>query len=162
MVFIAGDVHYIVCRNEAETKKDRADRLAIVDGLQRWLKQGEKVVVTNTGYYRPYLRRSGEGAAFEINATSWPRRPAMTASSCSCGTWWGRWYCRSPRVSRATCTSRCFAVMASTRQGGCPRTLGNTGARERASGISRHPTTTWCCGRTSRRRLLRRVACRLQ
>ena len=35
---IAGGVRYIVCRNEAEAEKDRADRLAIVDGLQRRLK----------------------------------------------------------------------------------------------------------------------------
>ena len=58
---------YIVCRNEAEAEKDRADRLAIVDGLQRRLKQGEKAPVGNAGYRR-YLRRSGEGAAFEIDA----------------------------------------------------------------------------------------------
>ena len=64
---IAGGVRYIVCRNEAEAEKDRADRLAIVDGLQRRLKQGEKALIANTGYRR-YLRRSGEGAAFEIDA----------------------------------------------------------------------------------------------
>ena len=63
----AGGVRYIVCRNEAEAEKDRADRLAIVDGLQRRLKQGEKALIANTGYRR-YLRRTGEGAAFEIDA----------------------------------------------------------------------------------------------
>ena len=63
----AGGVRYIVCRNEAEAKKDRADRLAIVDGLQQRLKQGEKALIANTGYRR-YLRRTGEGAAFEIDA----------------------------------------------------------------------------------------------
>ena len=63
----AGGVRYIVCRNEAEAEKDRADRLAIVDGLQRRLKQGEKALIANAGYRR-YLRRSGEGAAFEIDA----------------------------------------------------------------------------------------------
>ena len=62
-----GGVRYIVCRNEAEAEKDRADRLAIVDGLQRRLKQGDKALIANTGYRR-YLRRSGEGAAFEIDA----------------------------------------------------------------------------------------------
>ena len=64
---IANGVRYIVCRNEAEAEKDRADRLAIVDGLQRRLKQGEKALTANTGYRR-YLRRSGEGAALEIDA----------------------------------------------------------------------------------------------
>ena len=63
----AGGVRYIVCRNEAEAEKDRADRLAIVDGLQRRLKQGDKALIANTGYRR-YLRRAGEGAAFEIDA----------------------------------------------------------------------------------------------
>ena len=63
----AGGVRYIVCRNEAEAEKDRADRLAIIGGLQRRLKQGDKALIANTGYRR-YLRRSGEGAAFEIDA----------------------------------------------------------------------------------------------
>ena len=63
----AGGVRYIVCRNEAEAEKDRADRLAIVDGLQRRLKQGEKALIANAGWRR-YLRRSGKGAAFEIDA----------------------------------------------------------------------------------------------
>ena len=64
---IAGGVRHIVCRNEAEAEKDRADRLAIVDGIQRRLKQGDKALIANAGY-RCYLRRSGEGAAFEIDA----------------------------------------------------------------------------------------------
>ena len=38
-------LRYIVCRNEAEAEKDRADRLTIVDGLQRRLKQGEKALI---------------------------------------------------------------------------------------------------------------------
>ena len=62
-----GGARYIICRNEAEAEKDRADRRAIVDGLQRRLKQGDKALIANTGYRR-YLRRSGEGAAFEIDA----------------------------------------------------------------------------------------------
>ena len=62
-----GGARYIVCRNEAEAEKDRAVRLAIVDGLQRRLKQGEKALIADTGYRR-YLRRSGECVAFEIDA----------------------------------------------------------------------------------------------
>ena len=64
-----GGARHIVCRNEAEAEKDRAVRLAIVDGLQRRLKQGDKALIANTGYRR-YLRRSGEGegVAFEIDA----------------------------------------------------------------------------------------------
>ena len=61
-----GGARHIVCRNEAEVEKDRADRHAIVDGLGRQLKKGDKALIGNAGYRR-YLRRSGPGAAFEID-----------------------------------------------------------------------------------------------
>lgn len=59
---------YIVCRNEAEAKKDRADRQAIVDGLDKQLKRGDKALIGNSAYRR-YLRRttSKTGPAFEID-----------------------------------------------------------------------------------------------
>ena len=57
----------IVCRNEAEAEKDRADRQAVVDGLQRRLAGGEKALIGNRAYRR-YLRRTGAGKAFEIDA----------------------------------------------------------------------------------------------
>ncbi len=43
---------YIVCRNEAEAKKDRADRQAIVDGLEKQLKRGDKALIGNSAYWR--------------------------------------------------------------------------------------------------------------
>ena len=49
---------YIVCRNEAEARKDRADRQAVVDGLQKRLAGGEKALIGNSAYRR-YLRRRG-------------------------------------------------------------------------------------------------------
>ena len=58
---------YIVCRNEAEAEKDRADRQAVVDGLQRRLAGGEKALIGNRAYRR-YLRRTGAGKAFEVDA----------------------------------------------------------------------------------------------
>ena len=61
-----GGARYIVCRNEAQAEKDRADRHAIVDGLGRQLKKGDKALIGNAGYRR-YLRRPGPGAAFEID-----------------------------------------------------------------------------------------------
>ena len=61
-----GRARYIVCRNEAQADKDRADRHTIVDGLGRQLKKGDKALIGNAGYRR-YLRRSGPGAAFEID-----------------------------------------------------------------------------------------------
>jgi len=38
---------YIVTVNEAEAKKDREDRQAIIDGLQAQLKKGDKALVGN-------------------------------------------------------------------------------------------------------------------
>jgi transposase len=62
---------YIVCRNEAEATKDAATRAAVVAGLDRQLKQGDKALIGNSAYRR-YLRRirTGEGEAgpaFEID-----------------------------------------------------------------------------------------------
>jgi transposase len=61
---------YIVCRNEAEAEKDRADRQAIVEGLERQLKRGDKALIGNSAYRR-YLRKTRQrdgGPAFEIDA----------------------------------------------------------------------------------------------
>jgi hypothetical protein len=65
---------YIVCRNEAEAEKDRADRQAIVAGLEQQLKRGDKALIGNSAYRR-YLRRVAApgakgkpGSAFEIDA----------------------------------------------------------------------------------------------
>jgi hypothetical protein len=69
---------YIVCRNEAEAEKDRADRQAIVAALEQQLQRGDKSLIGNSAYRR-YLRRirvrQADGAAitppapaFEIDA----------------------------------------------------------------------------------------------
>jgi hypothetical protein len=50
-VVVAGR-RYVVCRNEAEAEKDRADRQAIIDGLQKQLARGDKAVVGNSAYRR--------------------------------------------------------------------------------------------------------------
>ena len=57
---------YIVSRNEAEAEKDKADRQAIIDGLQAQLKKGDKALVGNSAYRR-YLRKTTAGKAFEID-----------------------------------------------------------------------------------------------
>jgi hypothetical protein len=69
-----GGRRYIVCRNEAEAEKDRADRQAIIAGLERQLRCGDKALVGNSAYRR-YLRRVAApdgkgkpGPAFEIDA----------------------------------------------------------------------------------------------
>ena len=55
---------YIVCLNEEQTRKDRADREAIVAALREQLKQGDKSLVGNKGY-RKYL--AGSGKRFSID-----------------------------------------------------------------------------------------------
>ena len=71
---------YIVCRNEAEAKKDAADRQAVVAALEEQLKRGDKALIGNAGIgatcAAPARRRSRS-----ISASS-PRRRATTASSC--------------------------------------------------------------------------------
>src|SRR5919206_1729657 len=47
---------YIVCRNEAEAEKDRADRQAIISGLEQQLQRGDKALIGHSAF-RPYLRR---------------------------------------------------------------------------------------------------------
>jgi Transposase DDE domain len=66
-VTVAG-VRYIVVRNEAEAEKDRADRQAIVAGLERQLARGDKALIGNSAYRR-YLKRSDPASpAFVIDA----------------------------------------------------------------------------------------------
>ncbi len=49
---------YIVCLNEAEARKDAADREAIVASLREQLRRGDKALVGNKGYRR-YLSGGG-------------------------------------------------------------------------------------------------------
>lgn len=58
------DRRYVVCLNDLQTKKDRADREAIVSALREQLKQGAKSLVGNKGYRR-YLKDCGK--TFEID-----------------------------------------------------------------------------------------------
>jgi len=68
---------YIVCRNEAEAERERAERQAILAGLEQQLQRGDKALIGNSAYRR-YLRRVAApgaeggkgkpGPAFEIDA----------------------------------------------------------------------------------------------
>ena len=60
-----GKQRYIVARNEAEARKDREERQAIITGLQAQLKKGDKALVGNSAYRR-YLRTT-QKHAFEID-----------------------------------------------------------------------------------------------
>jgi transposase len=62
---------YIVCRNEAEAEKDKAERAAIRAGLEEALRWGDKSLAGNRGYRR-FLKLSA-GHRFEID----PRRIAL-------------------------------------------------------------------------------------
>ena len=59
-----GKDRYIVSLNEAEAEKDKADRQAIIAGLETQLKKGDKALVGNSAYRR-YLKASG--MSFEID-----------------------------------------------------------------------------------------------
>ena len=68
-----GRRRYIVCRNEAEADKDKAEREAIVAALEGALRRGDKSLVGNRGYRR-FLKLAA-GRRFEID----PRRVALDA-----------------------------------------------------------------------------------
>jgi transposase len=46
---------YVICFNEEQARKDKADRIAIVESLREKLKDGDKSLVGNNGY-RKYLK----------------------------------------------------------------------------------------------------------
>ena len=50
---------YIVCFNEEQAKKDRADRKAILTALRKQLRKGDKSLVGNKGY-RKFIKSEGE------------------------------------------------------------------------------------------------------
>jgi len=56
---------YIVCHNEEQARKDRADREAIVGALGDQLKRGNKSLIGNQGY-RKFVKAT-EGRRFEID-----------------------------------------------------------------------------------------------
>lgn len=59
------DRRYIVCHNEEQARKDRADREAILEKLREQLKQGAKSLVGNKGFKKYLTAPAGE--SFEID-----------------------------------------------------------------------------------------------
>jgi transposase len=55
-----GGQRYIVCVNHQQAEKDAGDRAAILAGLERQLRKGDKALVGNGGYRR-FLKTVGEG-----------------------------------------------------------------------------------------------------
>ena len=64
---------YVVCLNEEQARKDRADREAIVDSLREQLKHGDKALVGNKGY-RKYLRSDGPKFTIDEEKVKWEER----------------------------------------------------------------------------------------
>jgi transposase len=65
---VLGERRYVVCRNETEANQDAADRAAVLDGLERQLKKGDKALIGNSAYRR-FLKTTTDQAqhAFEID-----------------------------------------------------------------------------------------------
>lgn len=61
-----GTRRYIVCRNEEQARKDRADRKAIVESLREQLQRGDKSLIGNKGY-RKYLAAPKKDEHFQID-----------------------------------------------------------------------------------------------
>ncbi len=54
------DRRYVVCVNEAQARKDKHDREAIVESLRKKLKQGDKSLVGNKGYRKYLMAEQGK------------------------------------------------------------------------------------------------------
>jgi hypothetical protein len=64
---------YVVCLNEEQARKDRADREAIVESLREQLKHGDKALVGNKGY-RKYLHSAGPKFSIDEAKVKWEER----------------------------------------------------------------------------------------
>ena len=68
-----GERRYVVCLNEEQARKDRADREAIVEALREQLKHGDKALVGNKGY-RKYLHSAGPKFTIDEEKVKWEER----------------------------------------------------------------------------------------
>jgi transposase len=64
---------YVVCLNEEQARKDRADREAIVASLREQLRHGDKALVGNKGY-RKYLHSEGPKFRIDEEKVKWEER----------------------------------------------------------------------------------------
>jgi transposase len=68
-----GERRYVVCLNEEQARKDRADREAIVASLREQLQHGDKALVGNKGY-RKYLHSAGPKFTVDEEKVKWEER----------------------------------------------------------------------------------------
>src|SRR3982751_5029698 len=145
---------YVVCRNEAEAEKDRADRQAIIAGLEQQLQRGDKALIGNSAYRR-YLRRvttPGEKGGKNKPAprpsksmpASWLTRPGTTASSCCAPTPASRRYRLCSDIANCSKWKRCSA-----RRRACYAPARSTTPPTPPSvATSSAPSSPWCCRRS--------------
>ena len=62
---MVGGARYIVCRNPAEARKDAAERVAILEGLEKQLGKGDKALIGNSAYRR--FIRTTKADRFEVD-----------------------------------------------------------------------------------------------
>ncbi|NUQ66444.1 MAG: IS1634 family transposase [Pirellulales bacterium] len=65
---------YVVCQNEEQARKDRADREAIVESLREQLKRGDKSLVGNKGYRKYLLGSQGPKFTIDEKKVKWEER----------------------------------------------------------------------------------------
>jgi transposase len=68
-----GERRYVLCLNEEQARKDRADREAIVESLREQLQRGDKALVGNKGY-RKYLHGDGPKFTIDEEKVKWEER----------------------------------------------------------------------------------------
>ena len=61
-----GGRRYVLCRNEEQACKDAETRAALLAGLKRKLTQGDKALVSNTGYRRFLAASAGDGFTIDV------------------------------------------------------------------------------------------------
>jgi transposase len=89
---------YVVCLNDEQARKDAGDRAAILAGLEKQLRQGDKSLVGNKGF-RKYLRSRGE--KFEID---WDRAEAEARYD-------GKWVLRTNVGDSAETVARTYKML---------------------------------------------------
>ena len=130
-------------------REGRADRQAIVAGLEQQLRRGDKALIGNSAYRR-YLRRVAAPAASPARPSrstpaSWPRRPATTASSCCAPT---------PAITPLQAMLRYRDLLAGGERCSarpracCARGRSTTPPTPPSAAMSSAPSSPWCCRRS--------------
>ena len=134
---------YIVCRNEAEAEKDRADRQAILAGLEQQLQRGDKALIGNSAYRR-YCAAPARDRPSRSTPASWRMKRATTASSCCAPT------PASPRCRRCSAIASFsqWKLCSAKPKASCARARSITPPTLLSVAMSSAPSSPWCCRRS--------------